>query len=87
MSNYSRPAIISQPLPQSFNPISLKQINDTLIKIDWSRPNMPNGQILSYNIYRDSNLISNSTDILDFDSIKNLTYFDSFDIMPNKIYK
>ena len=87
MSNYSRPAIISQPLPQSFNPISLKQINDTLIKIDWSRPNMPNGQILSYNIYRDSNLISNSTDILDFDSIKNLTYFDSFDIMPNTIYK
>ena len=85
-SNFSKFVIIGQGVPSGFEPIKVAQLNDTLIRIEWPRPSSPNGQIVAYNVYRDSVLITNSTKIPNFDTAESLAYSDLFDFLPNKIY-
>lgn len=85
-SNYSRPIFSNQLLPEEFSKINVTQISDSLIKIGWKRPKATNGQIVSYNIFRNTELITNSTFISNFSSAIELTYDDNFDFLPKTEY-
>ena len=58
-SGYTEPLFTNQSLPpEGFLPIIATQLNSTTIQIDWSKPQRTNGQLISYNIYRNSTLIN-----------------------------
>ena len=85
-SNYSRPVFSNQLLPEEFSKINITQVTDSLIKIDWKRPKATNGQIVSYNIFRNTELITNSTLISNFSFALELSYNDNFDFLPKTEY-
>ena len=43
--------------PQGINPPQLFVVNDTAIRVTWTNPAQPNGQITAYNIYLDGRKI------------------------------
>ena len=86
-SSFSRSIIIGQGKPSGFNTsIQAVQYNETMVEIYWSRPLFPNGQIVAYNIFRDSSLLTNASDILNSAYSDNFTYRDNYDFVPNKVY-
>lgn len=86
-SGYTRPVVSNQSLPEGFSKIKLVQLNESLVQIDWSRPKFSYGLIMAYNIYRNFTFVTNSSQIRDFETISQLTYFDIFDFLPNSLYR
>ena len=74
-SNLSRSIVIGQGKPSGFNTsIVASQFNESAVEVHFSRPLLPNGQIVAYNIFRDAIFLTNSSSMLDFDSAQKLSY-------------
>jgi hypothetical protein len=88
-SNFSQPLLSKQAVPGGFeSKITLIQLNDTLIRLDWYRPKHTYSTITLYNIYRDSQAIHTRTVLNSMNSQNNhLTYYDFFEFLPNTVYK
>ncbi len=86
-SNLSRSIVIGQGKPSGFNTsINAVQLNETIVEVFFSRPLQPNGQLVAYNIFRNNILLTNGSDIPNFDSATKMSYIDTFEFVPNTIY-
>jgi len=84
-SEYSRVLVSSQLLPTGFTPLKVEQIQNEVVELRWQKPQMINGDFISYSLFRDLVGIKNITTLDELD----LIFLDHFrlDIKHIKLLK
>lgn len=78
-SNYSIALVSNLSLPQGFYPLKALELNESLIRIEWTQPKFVFGGIKSYKLIRNESILKISN--LSF------TFLDKFDFIPNTVYR